>query len=127
MDAHFMTKLFLSSLLFAPGIFFLAIAGFVGVLVAMEKAGVKAPPAPGPGETAMGLRYAHPLQALWARLVTASGPYPQPMLIDQVSNIARMIGGADQRPGKDALERYNDVTKELAAIQAEVDKLAGSK
>jgi len=30
------------------------------------------------------------------------------MLIDQFFNIARMLDQADQRPGKDAWDRYND-------------------
>jgi photosystem II stability/assembly factor-like uncharacterized protein len=94
---------------------------------AMERAGVKPPPAPGPGESPTRMQYAHPLQALWARLVTAGGPYPQPMLIDQFANIARMIGQADQKPGKDAWDRYNDCVKELNAIRAEVEKIAGAQ
>jgi photosystem II stability/assembly factor-like uncharacterized protein len=56
---------------------------------------------------------------LYDRLVTASGPYPRPMLIDQLSNIQRMVGQADQKVGKDAYERFSDLTKELKAIQAE--------
>jgi photosystem II stability/assembly factor-like uncharacterized protein len=90
---------------------------------AMEAAGVKPPPAPGPGETPGTVKYAHPLQAVWARLVTAPGPYPQPMLLDQFANIARMLGQADQKPGKDAWDRYNDLMKELAAVKAEAAKL----
>jgi len=61
---------------------------------------------------------------LYARLVTAGGVYPQPMLIDQFSNIQRMIGGADQKIGKDAWDRYNDCLKELNAIKGETDKTA---
>ncbi len=53
-----------------------------------------------------------------ARLVTAPIVYPQPMLIDQLSNIQRMLGSADQKPGRDAWQRYDDLMKEWAAIQA---------
>ncbi len=53
-----------------------------------------------------------------ARLVTAPIVYPQPMLIDQFSNIQRMLGQADQRPGKDAWDRYHDLMKELGEVQA---------
>jgi hypothetical protein len=53
-----------------------------------------------------------------ARLVTAPIVYPQPMLIDQFSNIQRMLGQADQKPGRDAWQRYDDLIKEWAAIQA---------
>lgn len=91
---------------------------------AMEKAGVKPPPPPGPGQSPSSVKYDHPLQGLYARLVTAGGVYPQPMLIDQFSNIQRMIGGADQKIGKDAWDRYNDCLKELNAIKGETDKTA---
>jgi hypothetical protein len=91
---------------------------------AMEKAGVKPPPPPAPGETPGTVKYASPLQATWAKLVTAPAPYPQPMLIDQFTNIARMLAQADQKPGKDAWDRYTDLAKDLAAIEGEVEKLA---
>jgi photosystem II stability/assembly factor-like uncharacterized protein len=91
---------------------------------AMQKAGVQPPPAPGPGQSPSSVSYAHPLQGLWARLITAGGVYPQPMLIDQFSNIQRMIGGADQKPGKDAFDRYNDCMQELNAIKAEAERIA---
>jgi hypothetical protein len=89
---------------------------------AMEKAGVKPPPPPGPGETPGTVTYAHPLQATWAKLVTAPGPYPQPMLIDQFMNIARMLGQGDQKPGKDAWDRYNDLMKTLSTLRGEADR-----
>jgi photosystem II stability/assembly factor-like uncharacterized protein len=62
---------------------------------------------------------------LHGRLVTASGPYPQPMLIDQLNNIQRMAGQADQKVGKDAIQRFDDVMKELKALQAEAGKRGG--
>jgi hypothetical protein len=89
----------------------------------MEKARVKPASAPRPGETPNTATYASPLQAAYARLVSAPGPYPQPMLIDQFTNIARMLGLADQKPGRDAWDRYHDLMKDLAALKAEVDKL----
>jgi photosystem II stability/assembly factor-like uncharacterized protein len=57
---------------------------------------------------------------LHAKLVTAEGPYPQPMLIDQLSNIARMVGQADQKIGKEAQTRLDDLLKELAQIKSAV-------
>jgi photosystem II stability/assembly factor-like uncharacterized protein len=63
------------------------------------------------------------LQTLWDRVVTAPIVYPQPMLIDQFSSIGRMIGQADQKPGKDAWDRYNDLMKELAAVKSELARL----
>jgi hypothetical protein len=91
---------------------------------AMEKAGVKPAAAPGPGQWVSATKYDHPLQALWARVVSAPGPYPQPMLLDQFANVARMLGQAEQKPGKDAWDRYNDLIKELTAIKADADKIA---
>ncbi len=63
------------------------------------------------------------LQALIDRVVTADTVYPQPMLIDQLANVARMIGQADQKVGRDAFTRFDDLTKDLAAIKAESVKL----
>jgi photosystem II stability/assembly factor-like uncharacterized protein len=51
------------------------------------------------------------------QLVNAPGPYPQPMLIDQLSNVARMLGQADQKPGRDAWQRYADLMKAWEAVQ----------
>jgi hypothetical protein len=45
------------------------------------------------------------------------------MLIDQLSNIARMIGQADQKVGRDAFVRFDDLMKELAAVKTEAAKL----
>jgi hypothetical protein len=66
---------------------------------------------------------ARSLQALVDRVVTADVVYPQPMLIDQLSNIARMIGQADQKVGRDAFVRFDDLMKEMAAVRAEALKL----
>jgi len=63
------------------------------------------------------------LEALIARVVTAEVVYPQPMLIDQLSNIARMIGQADQKVGRDAFVRFDDLMKEMEAVRAEAAKL----
>jgi hypothetical protein len=93
---------------------------------AMQKAGVK-PPAPAPpGVRPLDLKFEHPLQRLWTMLTDMPGPYPQPMLLNQLQNIARMVGQADQRIGKDAVDRYNDLMKDLKAIQNEFAKVAGT-
>jgi photosystem II stability/assembly factor-like uncharacterized protein len=63
------------------------------------------------------------LQAIRSRLVTADIVYPTPMLIDQLSNVARMIAQADQKPGRDAWQRFDDLMRELAAIRAELATL----
>jgi photosystem II stability/assembly factor-like uncharacterized protein len=61
------------------------------------------------------------LQAVIDRLVTKSGPYEDQMFIDQLSNVAREIGQADQKVGASAYERYNDLLKEWTAIKADAD------
>ena len=59
------------------------------------------------------------IEGVIAKLQTAGGFYPQPMLIDQFASISRMLGQADQQPGRDAYERFADLVKELDAIKAE--------
>jgi hypothetical protein len=97
------------------------------VQAAMQKAGVQPPSSPGAGESPFrrttGAAPLLPLQALWARLVTAPGTYEQGMLIDQLGNIARAEGGADQKVGSEARRRLDDLTKELKAIEAELVKV----
>jgi hypothetical protein len=56
-------------------------------------------------------------------LVTAPGTYEQGMLIEQLSNISRAESGADQKIGNEARKRFDDLLKELKAIQAEFAKL----
>jgi photosystem II stability/assembly factor-like uncharacterized protein len=91
---------------------------------AMQKGSVPVPPSPGPGEWVDNMKYQHPLQGIWARLVTAPGTYEQGMLIDQLSNISRAEGGADQKIGNESRKRLDDLTKELQALQAEFKKIA---
>ncbi len=64
------------------------------------------------------------LQDVHARLVTKTGPYEDQMFIDQLSNIAREIGQADQKVPASAYERLNDLMKEWAAIKADAEKAA---
>jgi hypothetical protein len=63
------------------------------------------------------------MQRLWARLNDLPGIYTQPMLLSQLQNVQRMVGQADQKVGKDAIERFNDLVKELEAVKSEVAKL----
>ena len=43
------------------------------------------------------------------------------MFIDQLSNVGREIGQADQKVPPSALERYNDLMKEWASIKADAE------
>jgi photosystem II stability/assembly factor-like uncharacterized protein len=63
------------------------------------------------------------LQNLYAKLVTRTGPYEDQMFIDQLSNVGREIGQADQKVGASAYERLADLHKEWTSIKAESDKL----
>jgi photosystem II stability/assembly factor-like uncharacterized protein len=94
---------------------------------AMQKAGQKPGLAPGqPGQSPSNTKYDNELQALYAKVVTTPGIYTQGMLIDQLSNVQRMITQADQKVGRDAYDRYADLVKEMAAIEAQLKKLGGS-
>jgi photosystem II stability/assembly factor-like uncharacterized protein len=90
---------------------------------AMKKAGVATPAAATPGVRAMDEKLAHPLQRLWAQLNDLPGIYPQPMLINQLQNVQRMVGQADQKIGRDAVDRFNDLLKALESVRAEVQKI----
>ena len=46
------------------------------------------------------------------------------MLLSQLQNVQRMVSQADQKVGKDALDRYNDLVKELQSLQAQLKQLA---
>jgi hypothetical protein len=94
---------------------------------AMQQAGVEPHSPPGPGESPFrrkpGTLQMSPLQALYARLVTPPGTYQQGMIIDQLNNIVRAEGGADQKVGAEARRRLRDLLNEIAAIEAEFGKL----
>jgi photosystem II stability/assembly factor-like uncharacterized protein len=59
------------------------------------------------------------LQDLQSRLVTKSGPYEDQMFIDQLSNVGREVGQADQKVGASAYDRFNELMKEWATIKAD--------
>ena len=61
------------------------------------------------------------LQSVVERLNTKSGVYEDQMLIDQLSNVGREIGQADQKVPASAVERYNQLMKEWAAIKADAE------
>ncbi len=74
------------------------------------------------GADAEGAKRALPkLDAIEARLVTAGGRYPTPMLADQISFLYGMTQGADQQPGKDVYDRYAELLAQLLALRTELD------
>jgi len=62
---------------------------------------------------------ARDLAAVRARLVTSRGTYQQPMAVDQLGYLGSMIGRADQRPGRDAYERL----EQLVAILDDCERV----
>jgi hypothetical protein len=91
---------------------------------AMAKASVPLPPSPGPGERIAGITYAHPLQELWSRVARVAGIYQQGMLIEQLGNILRAEGGADQKVGTESRRRFDDLLSEMKSIEAELQGLS---
>jgi photosystem II stability/assembly factor-like uncharacterized protein len=89
---------------------------------AMQKADVQPSRSPGPTEWVGGMTNQHPLQRIWSRLVTAPGIYEQGMLIDQLANIIRAEGGADQKVGAESRRRLEDLVKEMKALEADLVK-----
>jgi hypothetical protein len=61
------------------------------------------------------------LQTVWEKLTTKSGPYEDAMFVDQLSNVNREIGEADQKLGASAFERFADLMKEWTALKAEAE------
>ena len=54
-------------------------------------------------------------------LKTADIIYPQPMLTDQISYLYNMISNADQAPGKEAKDRYQELNKRFNSILASLN------
>lgn len=76
------------------------------------------------GADAEGARRAEPkLAALQARLVTAGGRYPTPMLADQIGFLYNVTQAADQQLGRDVYERYDELSGLLAKAQAELEQI----
>src|SRR5262249_60646270 len=59
------------------------------------------------------------LQNLSERLTPKSGPYEDQMFIDQMSNVSREIGQADQKVPASAYERCNHLLNERACLKAD--------
>jgi len=54
---------------------------------------------------------------------TAKGTYMQPMLLDQIEYLANMVNTADQRPGKDAYDRYNELLVSFKQLTERIESL----
>ncbi len=51
--------------------------------------------------------------------------YAKPGIQEHVTYLARMTSGGDQKVGRDAIERYAELRKELDAIKAKLDEILG--
>ncbi len=49
--------------------------------------------------------------------------YPQPMLSDQIMYLYSMIGQSDQKPGRDACERYDELLTVFESLRNQYDKI----
>lgn len=65
------------------------------------------------------------LNEIRGKMITAQGRYPQPMLIDQIGYLEGMLDGADQKPGRDAYIRLEELEKALQERRAEFDRAIG--
>ena len=66
------------------------------------------------------------LEALRKELVTAPRRYSQPMLVDQLDYLYGNLDTADQRPGKDATDRYEALNRQLEELTGRLDELLGT-
>lgn len=62
-------------------------------------------------------------EKVYYQLETPEGNYMRPMLIAQLNYLFSMINRADQQPGKDAYDRYEELKVELANIRKEYSAL----
>ncbi len=69
------------------------------------------------------IRMKEQLDQVYYKLVTPPGTYMQPMLSSQTGYLSSMIGRADQRPGKDAYDRFEELKRRFEAIKAEFNEL----
>lgn len=63
------------------------------------------------------------LDNVYYQLVTPPGTYMQPMLQAQTGYLNSMLGRADQRPGKDAYDRLEELKAQFAEIKKAADEL----
>jgi len=57
------------------------------------------------------------LQEIKSDLTTGEGIYMKPMLVSQVSYLSSMLNRADQKPGKDAYDRYEELSTKFKSLK----------
>ena len=65
------------------------------------------------------------LTALDTALTSDPVRYSQPKLVDQLTYLYGMTTSADQKIGRDAVQRYRELEEELKRVQANVVELLG--
>ena len=65
------------------------------------------------------------VNAIAAKLLTEPVRYGKPGLQAHITYLAGMSANVDQKIGRDAIERYEVLRKELDTIRAEVDRVLG--
>src|SRR2546423_6268089 len=65
------------------------------------------------------------MNAVAAKLFTEPVRYGKPGLQAHITYLASMTANVDQKLGRDAIERYQTLRKELDALRAEVDRVLG--
>ena len=63
------------------------------------------------------------LVKLQQQFVTAEGRYMIPMLLNQISYLNSMLNRADQKPGRDAYMRYEELKEKLQGFIAEFEQI----
>ena len=67
------------------------------------------------------------LNAVRSLMIDAGGSYPQPMLLNQIRYLGGMTGRADQRPGNYAYTRFDELSDQLAELEARVNRVIGGE
>ncbi|HEX3875415.1 MAG TPA: hypothetical protein VHW24_00420 [Bryobacteraceae bacterium] len=67
------------------------------------------------------------VDSLASHLITPSIRYSKPELQTHITYLYQMTNSVDEKPGNDALERYQELKKELDTRKAEADKLLGAQ
>jgi len=61
------------------------------------------------------------IESTLAELKTADMVYPQPMLTDQIAYLYNMIARADQAPGKEAEDRFDELSAKFQSLSASIN------
>jgi photosystem II stability/assembly factor-like uncharacterized protein len=77
------------------------------------------------GATGAQLDQLNKLNELAAKLITSPIRYSEPKLLTHITYLYSMTNGADQKPGRDAVERLKVLKKALDDRKKELDKIIG--